>query len=364
MQIIKTSPTLYKRDTKGKIRVWYYEVGTDGLNYGYRITTGIQNGKLVTSNWLTVEQKNVGKANETSLEQQANLEAEAELKKKSDRGYFDDLSKVDSFDKFKPMLANEYKEVTFPVYSQPKLDGIRCIARKDGLWTRAGKPSNSVPHIVASLANFFEENPDAILDGELYSHKLKDDFNKITSIVRKEKPSEKDLATAQELEYHVYDYPSVNLPFVDRFSKLKALPFVVIVPTVKVSSEEELNLAYEGYLEAGYEGQMVRLNALYENKRSKSLLKRKQFITSEFPVIEVQEGKGNWEGYAKRFVLDNDPEFAAGVRGNQEHLKKLLEQVKAGNPPTWATVRYFTPTPDNVPRFPVVIDWGIGERQD
>ena len=100
----------------------------------------------------------------------------------------------------------------------------------------------------------------------------------------------------------------------------------------------------------------------YENKRSKNLLKRKEFITEEFDVIEVLEGSGNWAGYAKHFVLTDGTEtFKSGVRGNQETLKALLEQeVK----PTWVTCRYFERSVDNIPRFPVVIDWGIGERND
>jgi ATP-dependent DNA ligase len=113
----------------------------------------------------------------------------------------------------------------------------------------------------------------------------------------------------------------------------------------------------------GYEGQMVRQDGTYENKRSKNLLKRKEFITEEYEVVSVEVGQGNWDGYAKRFVLKlpNGNQFGSGVRGNQAQLKELWEaEVK----PTWATLRYFEMTPDGVPRFPVVIDYGVGERED
>ena len=75
------------------------------------------------------------------------------------------------------------------------------------------------------------------------------------------------------------------------------------------------------------------------------------------------EGKGNWSGYTKRFVLimKNGTEFGSGVRGNQAQLKELWE---SGKNPTWATCRYFELTPDGVPRFPVVIDYGYGARED
>ena len=83
---------------------------------------------------------------------------------------------------------------------------------------------------------------------------------------------------------------------------------------------------YGEYTEAGYEGQMVRQNTAYECKRSKNLLKRKEFITEEFEVVNVEEGNGNWSGYAKRFVLKmpNGTQFSSGIRGSQAKLKELL----------------------------------------
>ena len=108
---------------------------------------------------------------------------------------------------------------------------------------------------------------------------------------------------------------------------------------------------------------MVRNDTPYECKRSKNLLKRKEFITEEFSVVDVIEGSGAWAGYAKRFILSlpDGREFGSGVRGNQAQLKALLESTEK---PTWVTCRYFELTPDGVPRFPVVIDYGTGKRDD
>ena len=108
---------------------------------------------------------------------------------------------------------------------------------------------------------------------------------------------------------------------------------------------------------------MVRLDEKYENKRSKHLLKRKEFITEEFEVVSMEEGQGNWSGHTKRFILRlaDGREVGAGVRGNQDQLSKLWESQET---PTWATLRYFDLTPDGIPRFPVVIDYGVGERDD
>ena len=217
----------------------------------------------------------------------------------------------------------------------------------------------------------FDQYPEIILDGELYNHELKADFNKITSLVRKVKPSSLEKEECYKLvQYHIYDCIDATFP---DWSLMHRLQFIDIhienskciqkVPTAFCKNQNKLDAKYAEYTEDGYEGQMVRNDAPYENKRSKNLLKRKEFITEEFNVVEVMEGQGNWAGYAKHFRLElgDGREFKSGVRGNYATLKELLEQEEK---PTWVTCRYFEKTPDGIPRFPVVIDWGTGERTD
>mgnify|MGYP001562786407 CR=1 FL=1 len=367
---------LYKRDTTGKVRVWTTEVEGDM----HRTITGVIDGKMVVSKWSQSKPKNVGRSNETTGCAQAFAESNAKHKKQLERGYFSNIADIDNVTIFKPMLANDYaklkKPVEFPVISQPKLDGIRCIARVDGLWTRTGKPITSVPHIWEYLEdNFFREFPDLVLDGELYNHELKDDFNTITSIVRKVKHTAEDIEKSKALvQYHVYDCydPFVTewglsnrRKFLYRKSGLRDGPECVqLVANHLCESEEDLDDTYFGYVSVGYEGQMVRIEGSeYQNKRSKFLLKRKEFITEEFDVVAVEEGQGNWSGCVKRFNLVNEHyvHFNAGVRGTQVQLADLLNNKKC---PDWATLRYFELTPDGIPRFPVVIDYGWVGRDD
>ena len=371
---VKSLGTLYKRDSKGKIREWSVEVGF-GNNLGaWRVIAGLKDMKLVTSEWKTVTAKNVGKANATTVTSQAIAEAEAQITKQKDKGYFEDINDVDKYTKIKPMLAAKYEDValdftTKTYITQPKLDGIRCIARADGLWTRAGKELVSVPHVVKDLKKFFEDNPNAILDGELYNHDLKDDFNKITSLVRKTKPKPEDIEEAKELvQYHVYDLISSASNFIDRWFDLNVDSnfgdSIKLVKTDEAKTQEQLDDFYAQYIGSGYEGQMVRQNEPYQqNKRSKFLLKRKEFITEEYKVTGISEGQGNWSGCIKRFHLvdTKGTTFDAGVRGTQDQMKALLE---SGKQPEWATLRYFELTPDGIPRFPVVIDYGYGKRED
>ena len=371
-------PTLYKRDTNGNIRELTVEYSNGVLN-ATRTIAGIKDGNLVTSGWKDATGKNTGKANATTDAEQAQKEAKAMWDKKVEKEYFEDINLVDTYDKFKPQLAHDYSKLDvgqrmqLDMICQPKLDGIRCIARKDGLFTRAGKEITTCNHIHNALKDYFEKNPTDILDGELYNHELKADFNKITSLVRKVKPTQAEAEECAKLvQYHIYDitgpewegmpFEDGNLHLEDVIGNLDYRQPLQFVETVYCNSQTELDEMYAVWTEQGYEGQMVRNNQPYENKRSKNLLKRKEFITEEFDVVEVLEGSGNWAGYAKHFVLtDGTNTFKSGVRGNQQTLKELLEQeVK----PTWVTCRYFERSPDNIPRFPVVIDWGIGERND
>lgn len=121
---------IYKLDTKGKIRTW--QAFADG-NSWYTVA-GLIDGKKVTSEPKIVEATNVGRSNERNEEEQAIFEATADMEKKLTRGYFLNIDDVGKFDKFKPMLANDYTKLkaplVYPVWSQPKLDG--CVSA-DGI---------------------------------------------------------------------------------------------------------------------------------------------------------------------------------------------------------------------------------------
>ena len=369
--MIYSLPTLYKRDSSGNVREWTVQY-MGPVAPGTRTVSGIQNGKLVESAWKETFAKNIGRSNATTSFEQAQKEAQAIWDIRVDKEYFESISQIDSYDKFKPQLAHDYtKKPQDSGFSQPKLDGIRCIARKDGLFTRAGKPIPTCDHIHSQLEEFFNQYPDMILDGELYNHELKEDFNKITSLVRKVKPSEEEKTEAESLvQYHIYDCVDVTFPewkFAQRIEFIHmVIPNTGILTPVMTDyapNQDVMDELYSKYTEAGFEGQMVRNDTPYENKRSKNLLKRKEFITEEFDVVEVMQGAGNWAGYAKHFKLklNDEKTFRSGVRGNYATLKELLEQKEDV---TWVTCRYFEKSPDGVPRFPVVIDWGIGERCD
>jgi DNA ligase-1 len=363
--------TLFKRDTTGGVRVWFMERDAES----YRTISGIQDGTMVTTGWVTCVPKNVGRSNETTAIEQAEAEVAATYTKKLKTGYFTSVDEIDNVAFTKPMLAQDIEKRegkwSFPVYAQPKLDGMRCIARADGLWTRTGKPITACPHIMEELKPIFDLNPDLILDGELYNHKLKDDFNGLMSICRKQSPTEDQLQTSREMiEYHVYDMPSHEGNFIERYSSAVSLLIrqpplnsICVVPTTYVTNQEDLDADYTSWLQQGYEGQMVRLEGEYEFKRSNNLMKRKTFISEEFPVLRMEEGNGNWAGAVKRFIiqLPNGIEGEATPKGKYEDLAALW---LAGDTPDWATIQHFGFTPAGKLRFPTAHDWGQGERAD
>ena len=212
----------------------------------------------------------------------------------------------------------------------------------------------------------------------MYNHKYKDDFNKIIHLVRKQNLTEEHLAESEEMiQYHIYDAPVIGDSIVgskcwtekdlfsDRTSILDAQfpnlgldkeDCLVIVETEEVFDRDHLDELYQGYTQQGYEGQMVRIDGPYENKRSSKLLKRKEFIDEEYTILGYEEGEGNRTGTVKSFKFETNEgrEFSSNVKGSFEYLTELLAAANdlIGKK---ATIKYFNLTPDGVPRFPYVI---------
>lgn len=357
---MKSFPTLYKRTSSGKTQIWFAEV--DGNRY--RTTTGQINGKKTTTMWTVAEPTNVGRANEMTAEQQAVSEVESMYTKKRDQGYKDDANDIDNIFQFKPMLATKWdnrkdKIEHNVVEIQPKLDGIRCIVRADGMWTRTGKEITSCPHIFEAVKHLFAQDPKLILDGELYNHAFKNDFNQITSLVKRQKSTQADYdKTAELVQYWVYDVAR-TADFTQRFAYLENMfkgnqpSCVVITPTRRISIDRVDDVAM-GYIEEGYEGAMIRLPGTYKNKRSINLIKWKEMQDAEFTIVDVVEGSGNRSGVAAAVTLRLDESgrtFNAGCIGNVNYCRNLLENREEviGQPGTVVFQNY---TPDGVPRFP------------
>jgi DNA ligase-1 len=244
----------------------------------------------------------------------------------------------------KPMLAQEYskriKELPWnngsngSAFAQPKLDGIRCLATPNGLFSRTGEEIVSCEHI-ADIIIPIAQKYGCIFDGELYNHQLKEDFNQIASLVRKTKNIEDSLEQIRSLiQYHIYDIVVPDMDFRTRQNQLLNVGFADInaaqvggnayifpVSTYEVTNQDLLDSLYGHFLEDGYEGQMVRANSAYEHKRSPALLKRKEFESDEFEILDVLEGEGNRSGMAGKLLLKGGTgTFKSNLKGNCKSL--------------------------------------------
>jgi DNA ligase-1 len=358
---------LYKRRSDGGVQEWEIEVSSGR----FRVTSGIKDGSLVTSEWTICEGKNLGRSNETTPIAQAQAEAQAKWQKQYDKGYREEVGEVDNLTQFKPMLAKiwgDYKEKTsFPVYSQRKYNGMRSVSRADGMWSRGGKPISAAPHIFEVLKPLFDKYPGLVIDGELYNHELCDLLNQLLSLVKKQKPSSSELTESKKIvRYYVYDaagLPGLNedAGFGKRHEVLSKIindlgsEYIVFVDTEKVISEKQLDALYKQYLAEGYEGQMVRLDAPYQNKRTSDLLKRKEFQDAEFPIVQIVEGIGNRSGMAGAVEcrLPDGQTFRANIKGDRAFLRDLLRD-KLDYTGKSATVKFFDYTEYGIPYFPVV----------
>jgi DNA ligase-1 len=231
-----------------------------------------------------------------------------------------------------------------------------------------GDPVAGTSHILEALKPLFDQNPELILDGEIYNHELKDNFNELMSLAKKGSPSpERAEQIRTGIQYHVYDMPSLKADFGLRSDLLNDLltslnaegqTCVYDVETFAVDTAEEFDQLHGEWVAKGYEGSMLRRDAVYVNDRTDSLLKRKDFDDAEFDIVRIEQGEGNWAGAAKRVVCwlpgadrSNGPcektTFEAGLRGSYGANQALL--ADADNQKV-VTIRYFGFTPSAIPK--------------
>ena len=343
--------TLYKKDSKGKIRVWsIYTRGADLIQ-----KSGLLEGKLV-ENVKTCKSKNVGKSNSTTPEKQALLELESEYKSKLDGGYFETVEEAENNIVLLPMLAKSFNDHKHKIdwkncFIQPKLDGQRCLAQisSDGnvkLISRDGKLIENMDHIIKDLSTIKQ---DVVLDGELYSYGLS--FQENMKLIKKYRPGE-----SENIKYHVYDLVS-DKPFNKRTvrSYIKDLDTCKEVSTYQIDKEEKIKEFHSKFLLDGYEGSIIRWGSSgYKiDGRSDNLLKYKDFQDIAATIIDVipAEQRPEWGVPVLKY---NGKTFNAGMKFSHEERKEWLTNKKDYIGKT-AEIRFFEWTDDGLPRFPICV---------
>jgi len=267
----------------------------------------------------------------------------------------------------KPMLAYPVsaKPINYKdkIFMQPKLDGVRCVIQYDNsevkAYSRTGKPWLNIEHILFNLKPWFALNPNVVLDGELYNHDLRDDFNKIISLVRKSKPTDQDRLEAAELtQFHCYDIIDETKTFEERntfiIQNLPRNHCVKLVDTLTVFNEDEAQSVHRSNLKKGYEGSILRTNDTYACKRTHNLRKFKDFHDAEATITGWVEGKGKRIGTIGKFTaVDSEGnEFGMPVMDKFKILQANFQTMK-----DWvgqeATFTYFERTKANSYRHPL-----------
>lgn len=358
--------TLYKNTDKA-IQVWTIEA-VDG---GFEITSKRNLTAKPVTKFHPVVPKNVGRSNETTVEQQTLLEIDSRVKKQKDKGYVDTIEEArvpatNTLNLLPPMLAKVYSKESHKidfkagVYVQPKLDGHRALYKDGVLYSRGGKVIN-LPHIVEALN---ELGTDLHLDGEIYYHGKS--LQEIGSLIKKPREESKIL------KFYIYDVIQ-DVPYYFRRLAIKKLfeesnikksatdmyPNFRYLDTVEVFNEQALNKAHKDNIDSKFEGSIVRHgdSGYVSGKRSDSLLKVKDFDDAEFLVTGMREGISIIEGYKLPVftcVTKDGLEFEVTCHGNVFEKDANFDSTNIGR---YLTVKYFGFSDRGVPLLPVALRW-------
>lgn len=323
----------------------------------------------VTRKEHPAKRKNIGRSNETTCLEQAQLELDSRAKKQMDKGYVTNqeeakLPSTNTLGFTKPMLAQPMDKVKpdeidwLRAYAQPKLDGHRAMFKDGTLYSRQGKVID-LPHITNAIA---EAGIDHLhLDGELYIHGKS--LQEIGSLVKRKQEGTEDLV------YHIYDVVTEDKwlkrisPVIDAFDKLGGEPSgLVLLRCRKVETFEDLQAYHQMNLERSFEGTMLRWGSAgyQDGKRSKHLLKLKNFQDAEFTIVSVNRGvpyiKNEVQYEVPVWVCDagNGETFTCTAQGDM-YEKNALWLTRADHVGKQLTVKFHYLSKDGIPQLPVAL---------
>lgn len=344
---------LYALASKGDIKHWTIEVVGDSIEVKYGKLGGKMQSKITK-----VKPKNVGRANETTPEEQALLEAQSKYNKQVDKCYRPTVELAKSVGQILPMLAHNYlnsgHRISFPCDVSPKLDGVRCVATvlqgKVTLDSRGGKTYDCPEGIKKELIALSTKTGITRFDGELYIHGML--LQDIVSAAKKYNTN------TPKLKYYIFDIPVSDVPWSERKVMLTTLQdankgsLIEIVRNVQVNNETAARIFLDTFINDGYEGMMLRnLRGVYEfNHRSANLQKWKLMDDAEAFVTGVEIDKNGEGVLICRMKGTTDKEFRCKMVGSHEERIFDKQKLLVGK---WITYKYQALTADGLPQFPV-----------
>lgn len=313
--------------------------------------------------------KNIGKCNETTPNEQAIKDAQSLINKKIKNGYtrmIDGKSSKSSIH----MDLHRYKPgMKIATFVQEKLDGVRGLWINGEMYTRRLVVIKRLVNIKDELGRL-EDHISATIpelskrhiqfDGELYIRNSSLQF--IAGIV-----NTKILSTnTPQLQYWIFDMPS-SKPFFKRLLEINIvkkaitsldLQHIKIVPTEFCPTESSCDYVYNMLVRDGAEGVVVRtmLSPYMFGKRSRTSVKRKPFIDSEYTIIDILEGTGKLVNHAGSLVLSDKKVTFNVLSPGTMTTKSNMFTNKSEYIGKTVKVKYQGLTNKGIPRNPVVIN--------
>ena len=362
--------TLYGLPSNGKkIKQWSIQVEKTANGAVIKRFHGYVDCKITESEKEITKGKNIGKKNETTPLQQAINEATSIWKKQIESGYKENIEELQTKTQLLPMLAFDFnkreKDIVYPCYIQPKLDGVRMLVKvtKSGIEciSRTGKKFENMQHIENDLKAL--QLMDVYYDGELFTTEIP--FEEISGLCRKQDKINEIL----KLKFHIFDVFSedqLQIPFKERYLMLNGLEIsiskkkinnIVFVPTSVCKSKEEMLNYHSKYILESYEGVILR-NECGDYKpgfRNKHLQKYKEFQDEEFEIVGAESGVGLEQDCAIFICKNkNNKEFSVRPRGTREVRKEYLRNIENLKGKS-LTVRYQNLSESGIVRFGVGI---------
>jgi len=372
---------LITKNVRDKIQTARYVLEQSGNTYTIKRFTGQFGGKITQQPDKIIEK---GKAKRSVL-QQAELEYNSLVKKALDKGYkrYSELTKIkfetigevainslissvksDANGNMKPQQAKSYKDCSTNVWDKPrfasrKLNGVRCMFKWDKendcvitVSRGGGDYDASTTHLRLNdeMVLYLRNNPDIILDGELYKHGWP--LQRISGTARLKEWEER----CGNLEYWIYDIADVNEHFTVRLDSLVNLelyfedtPKINVLEHKLVEGWVNNKKLHDKWVSEGYEGLVSRAsNKCYKAaSRTTDWIKLKIYEDAEFKIIGVSEGL---RAEDMCFILETESgkEFKAKPMGTREEREEYFENSDAyiGK---MGTVAYFELSEDGIP---------------
>jgi DNA ligase-1 len=186
-------------------------------------------------------------------------------------------------------------------YVSQKLDGLRIIIIKDrtevSFKSRTGKDILTLQNYIPEILKVFGETSKIVLDGEVLNFSLnaEDSFKNVMSQINRKGHQIEDCNLC------LFDYLPINVFYgiekgfkfgerietLNQFKNIANGTRIVIVDQIEYTPETFEDMK-QTMFENGWEGLMLRKDDIYKGKRSKDILKYKEFFDEELECVGVE----------------------------------------------------------------------------